>query len=132
LAARLDALRNQPLDEYAQLVVSQACSSRASAELRAWVAAMLARNDKRAYTQVLSEGLAGFDVRGELARLTLPTLVVTGTDDQVLPPSGGRELARLIDSAQLVELAGVGHLGYAEDPQAFNRSVLAFLDALDH
>jgi len=130
LATRLEALRNQPLDEYAQLVVAQACSARASAELRAWVASMLARNDQRAYTQVLSEGLSGFDVRGELARLALPTLVVVGEDDRVLPPGGGRELARLIAGAELVELSGVGHLGYAENPQAFNRSVLAFLDGL--
>lgn len=128
---RVTALDTMAMDEYAAIVLGQALAPGASAGLRAWVAAMITTNDKRAYAQVLTEGLSGFDATANLHRLRMPTLVVTGELDQVLPPAGGRELAQLIPGAQLIELGGVGHLGYAENPPAFNEAVLAFLRGLD-
>ncbi len=124
---RVAALATMAMDEYAAIVLEQALSPGAGAGLRAWVAAMITANDKRAYAQVLTEGLSGFDASANLHRLRMPTLVITGELDQVLPPAGGRELAQLIPGAQLVEVSGVGHLGYAENPLAFNEAVLAFL-----
>jgi pimeloyl-ACP methyl ester carboxylesterase len=38
---------------------------------------------------------------------------------------------RASSGARLVELAGVGQLGYAERPDAFNAAVLEFLDGLE-
>ena len=130
LARRVEALGNMPLEEYAEIVVEQACSSNASQELRAWVARLIARNDKRTYTQVMTEGLREFDVSTELDKIRIPTLVITGEQDQVLPKEGGEEIARLISGAMLVEIEAVGHLGYAERPAEFNEAVLSFLD--DH
>jgi len=98
--------------------------------LREWVGKLIAKNDKRAYTQVLTEGLSGFDVGTQLSRIDQPTLVVVGEHDRVLPPAGGREIARLIPGAQLYEISGVGHLGYAERPEVFNDAVLGFLRTL--
>jgi 3-oxoadipate enol-lactonase len=128
LALRVEALGNMPLEEYAEIVVEQACSTNASQELRAWVAALIARNDKRAYTQVMTEGLRDFDVSTDLGEIRIPTLVITGEHDKVLPREGGHELARLIPGAMLVEIGGVGHLGYAERPAEFNEAVLSFLN----
>ena len=130
LARRVDALGNMPLEEYAEIVVEQACSSNASQELRTWVARLIARNDKRTYTRVMTEGLRDFDVSAELDKIRIPTLVITGEQDQVLPKEGGEEIARLISGAMLVEIEAVGHLGYAERPAEFNEAVLSFLD--DH
>ncbi len=128
LARRVEALGKMSLEEYAQIVVEQACSTDADQDLRNWIAAMIARNDKRAYTQVLTEGLRDFDASAMLAGIRLPTLVIIGEHDKVLPPEGGRELARLIPGAKLAEIKGVGHLGYAEKPTAFNEAVLSFLN----
>ncbi len=128
LARRVEALGSMPLEEYAEIVIEQACSAAASQELRTWVAGLIALNDKRSYTQVMTEGLRDFDVSAELGSIDIPTLVITGEHDQVLPKEGGEKLSRLIPGARLVEIEGVGHLGYAEKPSQFNEAVLSFLN----
>ena len=52
--------------------------------------------------------IAGLDLRPRLHRITLPTLVVVAPNDRVVPPAAGRELARLLPNARLLELR-VGH-----------------------
>ncbi len=48
--------------------------------------------------------------RGErLARVTVPTLVVHGTADRLVRPSGGRATARAIPGARLMLVEGMGH-----------------------
>lgn len=45
-----------------------------------------------------------------LAAITVPTVVMVGTADRVVPPATGRRLAATIPGAQLVELGGAGHM----------------------
>jgi pimeloyl-ACP methyl ester carboxylesterase len=45
----------------------------------------------------------------ELARITAPTLVVHGTADRLVAPSGGRATARAIRGARLMMVPGMGH-----------------------
>lgn len=127
LATRVKALGKMSLDEYANIVVEQALSPNADPELCEWLANMLVKNDKRAYTQVLTEGLTDFDVGEKLKHIAHRTLVVTGELDLVLPRIGGQEIAELIPNATYVDIPAVGHIGYAEDPTTFNNAVLGFL-----
>ena len=60
------------------------------------------------YRQLLAI-LASGDRSWQLARLQLPTLVIHGTDDPLLPLSAGEETAKLIPGARLVALEGMGH-----------------------
>ena len=64
------------------------------------------------------EALAAYDLRGELGRIDVPTLVVAGREDTATPPSHARELADGIAGAGLVEIAGAGHLAPVEKPAA--------------
>jgi len=45
----------------------------------------------------------------QLARLHLPTLVIHGSRDTLIDPSGGRRTAELIPGARYVEIEGMGH-----------------------
>jgi pimeloyl-ACP methyl ester carboxylesterase len=45
----------------------------------------------------------------ELGRITAPTVVIHGTDDPLVRPSGGKATARAIAGAQLVRVEGMGH-----------------------
>jgi pimeloyl-ACP methyl ester carboxylesterase len=45
----------------------------------------------------------------ELGRITAPTLVVHGTADRLVSPSGGRATARAITGARLMKVEGMGH-----------------------
>ncbi len=44
-----------------------------------------------------------------LKTIRVPTVVIHGTDDPLVSPSGGRATARAIPGARLVEIAGLGH-----------------------
>ncbi|PRZ43582.1 serine aminopeptidase S33 family [Antricoccus suffuscus] len=50
-----------------------------------------------------------------VAELTVPTLVVVGTEDRMIPPSQGRALAAALPSAQLLEIEGMRHVPADED-----------------
>ena len=65
------------------------------------------------------------------AAVAVPTLVIVGSEDTITPPALSRELAGLISGAQLVEIAGAGHLANFEAPVAFNRAVEGFLTEID-
>lgn len=44
-----------------------------------------------------------------LEAISVPTLVVHGTDDRLLPPAHGRDIAARIPGAELIEIDGMGH-----------------------
>ncbi|MBC7357262.1 MAG: alpha/beta fold hydrolase [Desulfacinum sp.] len=62
-----------------------------------------------------------FDCCDRLGSLSVPTLVVTGTEDVLVPPENARILARRIQGAVLVELEGAGHALHAECRDELNR-----------
>lgn len=63
------------------------------------------------------EALAAFDLRGSLARISAPVLVVAGRQDTATPPAHARELADGIAGSSLVEINGAAHLAPAEQPE---------------
>lgn len=62
------------------------------------------------------DAIAAFDISGELAGITVPTLVIAGREDRATPPSHARELVDGIGGSTLIELARVGHLAPIEAP----------------
>jgi pimeloyl-ACP methyl ester carboxylesterase len=53
--------------------------------------------------------IASGDRSAELKRIEAPTLVIHGTDDRLVRPSGGRATARAIPGAKLLKIKGMGH-----------------------
>jgi 3-oxoadipate enol-lactonase len=71
---------------------------------------------------------AAHDVRHRLAELAgLPTTVVHGDADGVVPPADGRELAAGIPGARLVMIPGCGHMLTTEAEALLAQTVLAHL-----
>jgi pimeloyl-ACP methyl ester carboxylesterase len=64
--------------------------------------------------------LASGDRRGELAAIRARTLVIHGSDDPLIPRAAGREVARLVPGASLLEIEGMGH----DLPEAFMPQVV--------
>jgi 3-oxoadipate enol-lactonase len=60
---------------------------------------------------------AAHDAYARLPRLQMPTLVVHGTADQILPFANGELIASRIAGAQLEPLEGIGHLFFWEQPE---------------
>jgi pimeloyl-ACP methyl ester carboxylesterase len=59
----------------------------------------------RQYAAVIATG----DRRAELANIIAPTLVIHGADDPLVPVEAGRDTARHIKGAELIEIPGMGH-----------------------
>ena len=65
-----------------------------------------------------------------LASINVPTLVITGDADELMPLPTSQAMAAAIPGAQLVVLQNAGHLSNVEAPEAFDRTVLGFLSSL--
>jgi pimeloyl-ACP methyl ester carboxylesterase len=66
------------------------------------------------------------DAAEKLKTLQMPTLVLTGTQDLLVPPHHSDELARLIPGARLVKVEGGTHGFNVERKDEFNQIVLDF------
>jgi 3-oxoadipate enol-lactonase len=67
------------------------------------------------------------DMRGDLARVAAPTLVLVGRQDRLTPPYHSEYLARAIAGASLAVVDGCAHFPHLEAPETFLRMVGAFL-----
>jgi pimeloyl-ACP methyl ester carboxylesterase len=63
-----------------------------------------------------------------LAKITVPTLIVHGTEDAVVDPSAAEYAAGKIPGAFLRWFQGVGHLPFAERVGEFNRALRELVD----
>ncbi|MDQ1049727.1 4-carboxymuconolactone decarboxylase [Streptomyces sp. V4I2] len=82
-----------------------------------WAVQMVRTTDPGCYIAAC-EALASFDVRSELARVGVPTLVLVGSDDQVTGPAEARTLVAGIPDARLAVVPGASHLVPVEQPAA--------------
>ena len=69
------------------------------------------------------------ELRGRLAGVALPTLVIWGDSDGIATPSYGRALARSFPDARCELVADAGHLPHLEQPQATLTLIDAFIEA---
>ncbi|GKQ35951.1 4-carboxymuconolactone decarboxylase [Streptomyces sp. A012304] len=82
-----------------------------------WAVQMVRTTDPGCYIAAC-EALASFDVRTELSRVGVPTLVLVGSDDQVTGPAEARTLVAGIPDARLAVVPGASHLVPVEQPAA--------------
>ncbi len=68
------------------------------------------------------------DATSELPDIKVPTLVISGEEDPMIPVAEMKGWAELIPDSRHVVIPGTGHLPNLEDPGAFNRAVTDFLD----
>ena len=67
-------------------------------------------------------------LRDRLCELTMPTLVVWGDGDQVVPASHAYVAAELIPDCQLHVFQGCGHSVYKQRVEEFSQLLTSFLD----
>jgi 3-oxoadipate enol-lactonase len=72
-----------------------------------------------------------FDLRGRLGRLTVPTLVIHGVDDQVVDSAHARLLRVSIPGAELRLMPQTGHLPPVERPEATATAIREWIERPD-
>jgi pimeloyl-ACP methyl ester carboxylesterase len=86
-----------------------------------------ATSARTTYAQMAA--IAGHDTRSRLQELAgLPTLVLHGEDDTLVPPDRGRELAAAIPGARLVLLPACGHMLSTDAEDLVSRAILGHLE----
>jgi pimeloyl-ACP methyl ester carboxylesterase len=65
-----------------------------------------------------------------LQHTKIPALVVVGAEDELYPRPEAAAIVAQLAGAELVEVAGAGHLPSVEDPEAFNAALGSFIATL--
>jgi len=120
---------SQQMSELAAARTPAILAPGASEDLHQEVRETMARIDPEAF-RIGAEAVWLADQRDRAMAIKVPTLVLVGDDDTVTPPELSRELAGMIDGAELHTLPGAGHLANVERPADFNRLVEEFVTPL--
>jgi pimeloyl-ACP methyl ester carboxylesterase len=72
-------------------------------------------------------GVAGFDASDEVGDIEIPTLLLHGTDDRVLPVENSRLLHEKLPNSELETFAGGPHLFFIEQADAVTDRLRSFL-----
>jgi 3-oxoadipate enol-lactonase len=73
------------------------------------------------------EAIRLHDTRTRLSSLRVPTLITTGTEDILVPPSASEELHTLIPGSEIRRIPDAAHMHFIEQASAFNEICLEFL-----
>jgi 3-oxoadipate enol-lactonase len=67
--------------------------------------------------ELQAQAIFGHDTSSRLGEISIPTLIVHGTEDGVLPYPNGELIASLMPAARLETLEDVGHMFWWEQPE---------------
>ncbi|MGK3981661.1 alpha/beta hydrolase [Sorangium sp. So ce136] len=70
------------------------------------------------------------DYRPVLGSLAVPSLVIMGRDEKLVPVAAGEHLVRHLPDARLLVFEGSGHCPFLEEPDRFNEEVDRFIRSL--
>ena len=85
---------------------------------------------EHAYLNQLQAAL-DFDAEERVSRISVPTLVLTGDADIIVPMQNSRNLAARIPDARLVIIKGGSHTFFLEQAEEVNAAVLDFIKGLE-
>ncbi|QGW21557.1 alpha/beta fold hydrolase [Stutzerimonas degradans] len=131
-----DGIRKASLEDRAQLYLDLASgpfygSNRPGAKVSQglidnWRAQGMQAGHKNTYDSIAA--FSATDFRGDLKKFDVPTLVIHGDDDQIVPlESSGKASAALIKDAQLIVYPGAPHGLTDTHKERFNQDLLNFL-----
>jgi 3-oxoadipate enol-lactonase len=91
-------------------------------EVRAKLRSMLVGCSPEGYASCCG-AIERMDLRDDLARISVPTLVVSGSDDLSTPPEHQRMIADAVPGARHETLSPAAHLAAVEQPDAVNELI---------
>lgn len=97
--------------------------------LRAWWARIVRHGASPGGLRTILAGLRDTDMRADLARINVPTLVMHRRGDRAVRFGAGEHLARSIPGAVWQPLEGEDHFWWCGDSGSVVRAILAFTDA---
>lgn len=74
------------------------------------------------------QGILAWEAYSRIAAIRVPTLVVHGELDRLVPPGNGKLIAERIPRAKLVMIPHASHLFVTDQPEASHQAILNFLN----
>lgn len=102
-------------------------SDSAPADVRDRVSAIIREQPAESIAQAALAMGQRADSQGDLAGISVPTLVITSSDDALISPDFSKAMADAIPGARLETIPGVGHLSNLQAPEAFNQLLSGFV-----
>lgn len=130
LAGRFVTANLRGVQSQAEMVAWRIFPDPGQSFLREMLVEKIHRADPRAYRAAM-RALAFFNNGRRLQELHIPTLVISGERDNTVPLETQRELAADIPGAKQVIIPDAGHGIIFDQPERFNRALLAFLKGTD-
>ncbi len=81
--------------------------------------------------EAVGNAIEKLDLTSQMAKFTIPTLVINGRFDLNVTPDVAWTVAHTIPNAQLVWFEKSGHLPSYEEPEKYQQVLETFLDAHD-
>lgn len=106
-------------------------SEGAPAELRERVRGMIADQTPEAIAAAALGMAERPDSVPDLSRIDVRTLVITGTEDRLIPPDVTAGIAEGVPGAELVRIEAAGHLSNLEAPTSFDTALDGLLAGLE-
>jgi pimeloyl-ACP methyl ester carboxylesterase len=73
------------------------------------------------------QGILACEAYSHLSGISVPTLVIHGESDRLVPPGNGKLIADRIPGARLVMIPHASHLFLTDQTEAANRAIVEFL-----
>jgi 3-oxoadipate enol-lactonase len=118
------------MDRVAKAVAARLFPKPEQVQLRRETVERIRNNDLAAYRATLW-AIARFDVQARLGEISCPALVVAGDQDTTVPLASKRLLAERIPHSRMEIIADSGHATPVDQPEAFNRVFMQFLEQLE-
>jgi pimeloyl-ACP methyl ester carboxylesterase len=99
-------------------------------EIEAFVRRLIKQQSPVAVRSAIHRMMHRPDSTPLLPGIKVPTLVITGEEDELIPVDESRAMAKAIPGATLVIVPRAGHLANLEQPEAFNKALHEFLAKL--
>ena len=75
------------------------------------------------------QGIFGWEAYSRIAQITVPTLVIHGETDKLIPPANAKLIAERIPGAKLALIPHASHIFATDQPAAAHQAILEFLAA---
>jgi non-heme chloroperoxidase len=124
----LEADRDAFFDDFTKAFFSAGDDLKVSEEQRQEALAVCKVSDQEAALGCM-DAFGGTDFRADLTKITVPTLVIHGDADGIVPFEGsGKRTHEAVDGSEVVVIEGGPHGFNVSHADEFNRALLAFLE----
>jgi pimeloyl-ACP methyl ester carboxylesterase len=114
-------------EKTARMIIDTAFSDAYPARLKEKIFAEYMKNDASTIFNDFS-ACDGFNVMGKLGAISVPVLVICGTEDRFTPVKYSEYLTANIPGGRLVLVEGAGHMVMIEKPGDLNSAIRSFLE----